>query len=202
MKNRTYNLGNYKVPPETKGGICVDVGANLGDFTNQYKNHFKQIYYVEPQTELFENLEKRFTNSNNIIGYNNAVWDESNIDVNIVSHENEDCGSSGVQSELLTYGWTDAVINTVKTISYVDLLESIPHTEIDYMKIDCETSEYPFLIDNNLSNIIYIGIELHNQLPIKKYNQLIEHISKTHELIYGNTNHSVGKNKEVLYKRK
>jgi len=37
------NLGNYIIPEETKNGICIDIGSNVGSFLKKYVNFFKTI---------------------------------------------------------------------------------------------------------------------------------------------------------------
>jgi FkbM family methyltransferase len=194
------NLGNYNVPDETTNGVCIDVGANFGDFTNRYVNHFSKIYFIEPQVELFEQNKDRFKNNNNIEGFNLAVWDVSNIDLEMVYHSNNDFGSVGVKSGEINHDWTNNVVNKVKSINLPDLLKKINHETIDYLKVDCETSEYKFLLNQDLSKIKFIGIELHHHMGVAKYNELLSWIKNTHDLIFGDDTHEVEKNKEVLYK--
>lgn len=37
MHIKNYNLGNYIVPDDTKGGVCLEIGANVGSFTKNTK---------------------------------------------------------------------------------------------------------------------------------------------------------------------
>lgn len=196
------NLGNYIVPFQIKNGTCIDVGCNLGDFTKKYEDFFNKIYFVEPQKELFLNLEKKFKEKDNIIGFNKAVWSESNIKVNLVSHPNNDHGSVAVNGGHLNDDWTNQIVNEIETISLEDLLELIPEKIIDYLKIDCETSEYPFLFGKDLSMFKHIGIEIHPQMGISKYNELLDWIKQTHTLIYGDDSFDKNYNKELLFKLK
>jgi len=195
------NLGNYSVPSETFNGVCVDVGANLGDFTNKYLNHFSKIFYVEPQTNLFNNIKERFKEHSHVIGFNNAVWYESDINLDLVFHANLDFGSVGVKGDFVNDHWTDNMVNTVKSLSIEDLFKKINCGVIDYLKIDCETSEFPFLYNKDISKIRYIGAELHFQLGEKRYNDLLDWIKRTHILIHGDDSYT-NNNKEVLYKLK
>jgi FkbM family methyltransferase len=196
------NLGDYVVPSEIKNGICVDVGCNLGDFTKKYENFFNKIYYIEAQTKLFLNLKKKFKEKNNIIGFNKAVWSESNLIVNLVSHPNNDHGSVAVNGGHLNDDWTNQIVNQIETISLEDFLLLISEKKIDYLKIDCETSEYPFLFGKDLSMFKYIGIEIHPQMGVIKYNELLEWIKQTHELIHGDDSFNVNSNKELLFQLK
>ena len=108
------NLGEYIVPIETKNGICVDIGCNLGDFTNTCpmlnQITINQIYFVEAQTELFNNLIERFKDDENIIGKHNAVWSESGLKVDLVSHPNNDHGSVAVNGDFINNDWTEKIV--------------------------------------------------------------------------------------------
>lgn len=196
------NLGNYMVPDDTANGICVDVGGNFGDFTNKYKNHFSEIHVLEPQIVLFEQIKTRFNDNTNIFVYNNAVWSEPNVTLEMVSHSNTDLGSVGVKNGEINDDWTNDVVNKVVSTDLNNLFVTIKHKDITYLKVDCETSEYKFLYDKDLLMIKYIGIELHHHMGIEKYNQLINWIKKTHNLINGDESYQFGNNKEVLYKLK
>jgi FkbM family methyltransferase len=198
----TKNLGRYIVPYNVKNGICIDIGCNLGDFTKKYENFFNKIYFIEAQTKLFLNLEKRFNENNNIKGFNKAVWSESNLMVDLVSHPNNDHGSVAVNGGHLNNDWTNRIVNQIETISLEDFLLLISEKFIDYLKIDCETSEYPFLFGKDLSMIKYIGIEIHPQMGMLKYNQLLEWIKQTHMLIGGDDSFNKNFNKELLFKLK
>lgn len=196
------NLGNYIVPAETINGVCIDIGCNLGDFTHKYKHHFNKIYFIEPQINLFNDLINRFKDDNHIKGFNNAVWSVSDLEVELLEHPNNDSGSVAVNGEHINNDWTKNVINVVKTISLDDLLTKINENEIDYLKIDCETSEYPFLIGKDISIFKYIGIEIHSQMGESKYNELLGFIKKTHILINGDDSFIKNYNKELLFKLK
>lgn len=196
------NLGNYNVPEEVINGLCFDIGSNFGDFTNKYVDFFSKIYFFEPQLTLFNKIVERFAKYDHVKGFNKAVWHTSNIDLEMVAHTNTDLGSVGVNSELLNDDWTDNKINNVKSISIEEIYNMVDNQIIDYMKIDCETSEYSFLINKDLSKIKFIGIELHHHIGEEKYNELLNWIKKTHDLINGDDSYEFDTNKEVLFKLK
>lgn len=196
------NLGNYLLPDDVGNEICFDIGGNLGDFTEKYISKFNKIYIIEPQIILYENIIKRFKKNKNVIPLNFAVWSESNLILELVSHSNLDSGSVGVKSELLNSDWTNEVLNKVSSISLYEIYNIVNDKNIDYIKIDCETSEYNMLINKDLSKLRYIGIELHSQMGIDRYNELINWIKNTHMLIYGDDTYRFNYNQEVLYKIK
>ncbi len=194
------NLGNYSVPSDVENGLCFDIGGNFGDFTGKYYSFFNKIYIIEPQIDLYQHINERFKNISNVIPLNRAAWSLSDIELEMVSHSNTDLGSVGVKSELINKDWTNNLVNKVKSISIEEIYNLVDNKIIDYIKIDCETSEYALLYDKNLSKLRYIGIELHHHIGIDKYHALINWIKMTHELIFGDDSYLSGVNKEVLYK--
>lgn len=192
------HLGYYVVPEDVKNGICVDVGANYGNFIEKHHSYFKEIHYIEPLNHVYEYLTTKFKGYDNVFGNNRAVWNKNNQLLKIVSHSNNDAGSAGIQGEFTNSDWTDNIINEVLSITLEELINKIG--KIDYLKVDCETSEYPFLFEKDLSKVNYISIELHNQLGYEKYNELLSWIKNTHILIFGDDTYEYGNNKEVLYK--
>ena len=191
------HIGNYIVPEDTKNGICVDIGANYGNFIEKYNNHFKEIHYVEALKHVYDSINEKFKNHTNVFGNNRAAWSKSNIKLKMVSHINNDAGSAGIQGEFINDDWTNNILNEVLSISIEELVDKLG--KIDYLKIDCETSEYPFLFEKDLNNFKYIAIELHHQMGIVRYNNLIDWIKKTHNLIHGDDTYKFDTNKEVLY---
>jgi FkbM family methyltransferase len=180
MKINIYELGNYYIPDSVKNGKCVDIGANCGTFTLRYALFFKTIHFYEPISELFNLIKERTANYNNVLGFNEAVLDKDGQKVSIYLHSNNDSGSSAIKSDIMTDSyrndWTDTIVQKdVKTVSLETILSRIGD-EVDYMKIDCETSEYLLLINKDLSKIKHLCIEVHTQLGESKWNELITHI--------------------------
>ena len=137
--------------------------------------------------------------------YNEAVYHTSHLLINLISHGNFDSGSVAVDSDIIVQKeWdTNLIIdNNCSTISLNDILERAGGY-IDYMKIDCETSEYYFLMDKDLSNIKYIGIELHWQIGKDNFDKLINHILKYFNNIFNyNLEYPHGYNIEVFFESK
>jgi FkbM family methyltransferase len=193
------NLGYYTIPDNCNRNMCVDVGGNVGSFVLSQVNNFKTIHYYEPFEDCFNTIQEKTKGVNNIIGFKEAVYNKDNEIVSIVSHYNLDAGSNAIKTDSINEDWKDEV-GTAKTISFPTILERA-NGHIDYLKVDCETSEYYFLIDQDLSSVDYIGIELHWQMGKTKYNQLLKHLAKTH-ITTGDCNWKYEINKEVLYIKK
>lgn len=177
MQRHSCHLGNYIVPDCVKGGVAVDIGGNTGQFSLKYKNIFSKIHIYEPQKECYNIITKNIQGVSNIVLYDEAVFHTSNNYVNLVSHTNLDSGSVAVKDDIITVKeWTDNVVDTrCKTIALEDILERAGG-RVDYMKIDCETSEYNLLMNKDLSHIRYMGIELHWQMGKENFDRLVKHI--------------------------
>ena len=195
-----FNLGNDIVPEECRNGKCVDIGANVGDFSLKYASFFQEIHYYEPYLECWKIADANLRNFSNCIGWNEAAFDSDGIEVSMVSHINAHAGSNAVYSNNLNSDWNVESIQKIKTVSLKTIFRRIGG-KINYLKMDCETSEYPILINQDLSNIDYIGIELHWQIGELKYNELLSHINKTHETT-NDCRWEIELNKEVLFKKK
>jgi FkbM family methyltransferase len=193
------NLGNYEVP-ENINGICVDIGSNVGNFIKKYHNRFDKIYSYEPNVILYEKL--KLINLDNLIIYNEAVSDICGI-TEIVLHTNNESGSSAIKETIekviqLKDDWSNNTINKVSSVDLETVLKRIGDKNIDYLKMDCENSEYLILNKKNLTKIKYIGIEIHNQMGRDKWEELQNWVSITH---HGFPNYS-GDHKEVLLTNK
>ena len=96
-----------------------------------------------------------------------------------MSHSNFDSGSVAIEDDIIhEKQWTTNIVdNNCKTISLEDIIKRVGGY-IDYMKIDCENSEYHLLMNKDLSNIKYMGIELHWQMGKDNFEKLTNHILK------------------------
>lgn len=190
------NLGNYIVPDECNRNVCVDVGANEGCFVALAKEKaFNNIYYIEANPIMFSGVQEKFPD---IIGWNKAAYSVSNQIVSVVNHKyGVHHGNVAINNGVLNDDWNlSDVISEVQTVSLEDVLREVGG-HINYLKCDCETSEYPFLFNKDLSKIDYIGLELHCQIGADRWNALLDHIRKTHK-VTGNTNYNSNNNTELL----
>jgi len=194
-----YNLGEYSIPIDCQKDVCVDIGANVGSFTLEQAQSFKVVHFYEPFEPCFNIVKDKTKTLGNVTGWKEAVYLQDNASLLLMSHFNHDSGSIGLKTSCLNEHWVKE-IGITTTVSLPTVLRRVGG-RINYLKVDCETSEYYFLILQDLSNIDYIGIELHWQMGVKKYNNLIYHITKTHDII-GNFFWEQEANKEVLCRLK
>jgi len=181
VKNLRYNLGNYVIPNKYLTGIAIDIGSNNGCFIEKYIENFSSIHSYEPNIFLFKLLQKKFKNSFNVKIYNEAVDSDCDKIVKLVKHKyTDDNGSFAIFKDHLKNEWNDQeIICESRTVNLEKIIERT-NGSIDLLKIDCENSEYDLLINKNLSTIKCIVIEIHHQMGKKKYEELINYISKTH----------------------
>jgi FkbM family methyltransferase len=192
------NLGKYNVPDDVNG-ICIDIGSNVGNFLKKYGSRFKLIYAYEPIKLLYDKIKNY--NIDNVIIYNEAVSDIRG-ETEIILHKNNESGSSAIKRTIddviKTNHWSENIINKVNMVTLDDIIERTGSNEIDYLKIDCENSEYHILINKDLSKIKYIGIELHGHMGEYNWNTLKNWVNNTHS---GFPSYN-GNNKEILLTRK
>ena len=201
---RQDNLGNYTVPEELRGGVCLEIGANVGSFTDKYKDFFGLIHYYEPITDCYNATKNRLNGAKNIVGFNKACYDKSGEELEILLHLNNDSGSSAIKTDLTKdhEEWRHGnVIQKASTISLEDAIEAIGGS-VDYCKCDCETSEYYIFMGKDLSAINYIGMEVHWQMGEQRQHELLKHISNTHRFVVGHAGYVYGINREILLQRK
>lgn len=174
-----YNLGNYQVPETCLKDTCVDIGANIGDFVTSQVSKFKLIHFYEPYSPCFNIVKEKISKYNNVVGWEEAVYKTDNEKVSLVAHCNYDAGSNAIKTDLLNNDWKEEIQNQIITVSLPTILKRIGG-HINYLKVDCETSEYYLFMNQDLSNIDYIGIEIHSQMGKQRYDELLTYINKTH----------------------
>ena len=198
-QNYTSHLGNYIVPLNTQDGICVDIGGNTGQFSLKYANFFKVIHIYEPQEKCYEIIKESINSHTNLILFKEAVYNKSGEHKYLISHNNLDSGSVALDTDKIEVKeWTNNIVDKCITISLEDILNRVGGI-IDYIKIDCETSEYNLLYNKDLRNIKYMGIELHWQLGETNFNNLVSHILKYFDNPYNYDLSYPKQNIEVLF---
>jgi FkbM family methyltransferase len=183
--NNKFNLGvpspgSYNIPSNCKRSIAVDIGANVGKVSILLSNNFLKVHSYEPIKFLSDALSDQ--KIENITCFNEAVSDNSGITW-VIAHDNRNSGSSTIKtcydSVIQKKHWTDTEINKVETVSLETVIERCGG-HIDYLKMDCENSEFLILYNKDLSKIDYIAIEVHNQMGKDNFEKLKEWVSKTH----------------------
>jgi FkbM family methyltransferase len=193
----------YPIPNGLSTKLAIDVGANIGGFSMAYFNSFDEIIYFEANPQTYKITESNTNKYENVKGYNLAVSDKDDNTLTLMNHLNKDNGSVTCSPSITDNGheeWNE-VIGEVKTISLEGVFNLIENRTINFLKLDCENSEYEFLLNKDLSNIEHISMELHWQMGEEKYKELLDYLSKYFN-VRGNTNYIKGSNTMVYFDKK
>lgn len=201
IKQEVYFHDAYKVKQcvfERGPRNFVDVGANVGWFTKLVDENFQNcnIFSYELDKENFANLKENVKHKkNNILISNSAVigsngftryWKHSS---NIGGHKPIFEGSDSYISEgaisenmLKTMHVRGSFVNVeVEKITLKEIIDSNEIDYIDFLKLDCEGSEYEIL-NHAISHgycdkILNMSAELHGR-DYKGYGKLIEDLER------------------------
>jgi len=168
--------------PAYEYNVAVDLGANIGLFTEQAVRVFKNVYAFEAVSglagmTLIRTMKQSKNHTTRV--YNLAASSETGKLVKIHKAKSNHIGDSSLLYDEKT---CSNDFEYCMTISLEDIFKLIGHDYIDYMKVDIEGSEFDFLNNKDCSNIGVITMEIHSD--IKNYEVLRpclnETLSKTH----------------------
>lgn len=182
-----YNFGD-----NNSGNLNIlDIGANVGFFSLYISNKFPKakIFSFEPFPDTFTRLNEHISINkiNNVKIFNLAVSDFEGIS-KFYSFEWTGCNTliNGEFDENL------AKVTEVKCIRFDNIRKLTSAEKFDYVKIDCEGSEYPMLLnssDEALKCIRKFIIEVHNSDKyskedlVKRFSSLGYRITRTENLL-------------------
>lgn len=164
-----YNNNFFKV---NENDFVIDIGFNYGLFSlDSLKYNPKKIIGFEPNPNLVKTF-KNFYNGDIIELYQKAV---SNYNGTTTFYENSCTGMSTLSSDLINI--PNSVSYQVDIINFNDFINEKNINIIDYLKVDCEGSEYEIFqsIPNNFlsQNIKKIVIEFHHLITDDKVQTLL-----------------------------
>jgi len=177
-----YDFQNRKVQ---EGSIVVDIGANLGLFSILSHNHgAKKVYSFEPNPDTYSNLIKNTSECDSIKCINQAISNKTGKLSFYSALSNSSISSvKWIDSEIY-YNWGDGIEIDVECITFDSFIKNEKIDIIDYLKIDCEGSEWDIIdnnfveyINNNVKNLI---MEVHpfgmskKMLSISEYKTFCE----------------------------
>lgn len=174
------NAANYPIPLNCVKKTAVDIGANSGLVTYELAKQFSVVHSYEPLYFLFEKINAQ--KPENVMLYHEAVSNKLG-ETSIITHFNNDSGSCAIKdcvdNVIVKKHWTGNEVNKVNMVDLETVLTRCGG-KINYLKMDCENSEFLILMNKDLTEIDYIAIELHNQMGEENYNLLRSWVSKTH----------------------
>ena len=179
MRINPNTLGNYVVPSDASS-VAIDIGANVGNWFTAFGGQFDLVHAYEPLLRCFDICCDKASAMPSVHVFQQAVLDQPRV-VRMMAHQRGTAGSSAVEGvPMRAGGWTGKRLGTTTSIDLATAVRRTGSEEIGYLKLDCECSEYPALIDADLSGVRYLGMELHWQLGQKKWARLVEKLEQTH----------------------
>lgn len=166
---RTYNPHHLLIE---KNDVVVDIGANIGVFTLYAACRTQNtVYAFEPFPDNYEALQQniRANGLDNINPQRFAVSDRSGTELIV------DTGVS--QHHLLKKVAPGAIAKCIEvsSITLKDIMDHNHIDQIDFLKLDCEGSEWIILTSTTqdyLQRIRKIAMEFHDQFSEFKHHQI------------------------------
>jgi FkbM family methyltransferase len=141
-----------------KGGVVVDVGANIGMFSAYALKHkASKVFSIEPAFDTFERLKKNVGTFENVTLINKGISKEKGKSYLFASPH-----SSGISSGFFSNNHNDQTPKqTINTIDFTSLIKEHDIKKIDFLKIDCEGAEIDLFenvsedyLENNINKIV------------------------------------------------
>jgi FkbM family methyltransferase len=156
----------------SKDSIVIDIGANIGLFSLLAAKNAARVYSFEPMSENFFYLQRNVAANrlSNVSYFNYAVAAHSG---QIKIAKNDALTACSIYSEL-----ADSYEN-VNCTTLVEIFNQNGLEKCDFLKIDCEGSEFEILFStptNILSKIGTISMEFHDHLTEYTHKDLIPYL--------------------------
>tara|TARA_R110000796_G_scaffold47751_5_gene114649 strand:+ start:33540 stop:34235 length:696 start_codon:yes stop_codon:yes gene_type:complete len=175
----SYPIPNHNMPEarshlqfKRRPRYAVDIGANVGTFSAYASPHFEQVYGFEALSQTYAAAAENLSPYSNVQVTHLAAAAESDINIRLYAHEDKKSGSSTCCTT--NDAWELTEYEETKTISLADIYSRYNIDYIDYLKVDCEGSEYAFLMNKDLSKINFLAIELHPALLTPEQFQILQ----------------------------
>jgi len=173
--------------------VVLDIGGNKGFFSlNSLQKGASKIYCVEPVKHSFEQIQKLLNGFTNVEFFNMAVSSDNGTINMFVDHNSTASNCVTTYGDLLGKNSNNV---KVESININTLFEKI-NNKIDFMKIDCEGSEYDIfntISEINLKSVKKIVVETHSdEIDNFVYNKLISNNFKIYK--HNNILHAVNIN--------
>jgi FkbM family methyltransferase len=157
--------------------VVVDIGAYIGDFALYAIKHFgaRQVFAYEPSKRNFSIMRRNIeTNQceDRIVSVNMAVSDTNTVFMDIDVPDSRQINVSVYQPS--------SSLTRVPSVTLKDLFDIHKVESVDFLKLDCEGSEYAILLSAPLGlfgRIRNIAMEFHEIEGFKqKLNAVIERL--------------------------
>jgi hypothetical protein len=157
-----HDIKNFKTLSSIikKNDVLVDVGANMGDYTDFFKKNLDgtgKIYSIELSKNSFDVLVNKYKNDGNIIPLNYAVSNTNNM---IPYYEGKHHCLNNILGHDVLFN-ENKKVGEIQSVRLDELLKD--EKEINLIKIDVEGAEIMVLegIRGIIDKINYILVECH-----------------------------------------
>jgi len=141
-----------------EGDIVVDIGFNYGIFSLGALNKgASKIYGFEPNKNIFDKVKNIYPEKDKVEIFNLAVSDSNQT---VTFHEGYSTLSSSINLSIPDYHQS----YDVECVNFYDFIIKNKIDKIDFLKVDCEGSEYAIfdvIPDGFFSKIKKIHVEFH-----------------------------------------
>lgn len=183
LSGERFALSTIMKPHLSKKDVLIDVGANVGEYSELLKSHFPQsrVISIEPNPHTYELLIKK----SGIEPYNYAIAEAEGELVFYTASEDKQSSQASFSVESIP-NYQTAYKITVNAIRLDDLLESCAVDEIGLLKIDTEGHDLSVLksCKSRIGKIKFIQFEFNEKYVytrtfLKDFYSLL---SATHDL--------------------
>jgi FkbM family methyltransferase len=195
--NESYQECKASYPLPGKGRIAFDIGANVGGFCIHAHKNFDKIFAFEPVLENYNILCQMLEQMNikNVEAYNTAIFSQSGLKLSMKTHVGNEKSDKLISGDVTCVGGLDDNYKNIdqlcETVSLKDAMDALGLDQLDYLKLDCEGSEYAILENyNNYENIKYICMEIHQFYGYDRKKKLLKMLEKFYYLTDINKNGS------------
>lgn len=131
-----------------KETVIFDVGANVGNYTNEILKEFNninfQLYSFEPSKDTFLDLKKHFENVPNLRLYNVGFGEKCGVKT--LFYDKRQSGLASVYNRrLLHFNIKMKLQESIKICTIDDFCKSNRIQKIDFLKLDVEGNEFDIL---------------------------------------------------------
>jgi FkbM family methyltransferase len=165
-----------------KGDVVLDIGANYGFFTlNSLSKGASKVYSIEPYGPAYSHLEKLSKDFPSIVPINKAISETSGSVSMFIQEDSSAKNCVTKHGDLFGRNSNEVIVESIDINSLISSIRE----KINFLKIDCEGSEFELFktIDEEiLTNINKIVVETHGEeIDNFVYEKLIKNNFKVHK---------------------
>jgi FkbM family methyltransferase len=144
-----------------KGDVVLDIGANKGFFTlDALQKGASKVYSVEPVKQSFDQIKKLVNNFPNVDPINKAIGETDGVIGMFIDSDGSATNCVTTHGDIFGRNSNRVEVESININTLIEQIDS----KINFMKVDCEGSEFELLktiSEKNLKSIDKLVIETH-----------------------------------------